>query len=61
MIEEEETQSMAEVQPEAPPEPEGEKVLCAVSKKMVLLEDTVEIERHKGETLRIHKRFKRFE
>lgn len=39
----------------------SEMVFCAVSKQMVPIEETVEVERKKGETLRIHKRFKKYE
>lgn len=58
-----ETTSMAEAEatPETPPETTGgEKVFCAVSKEMVPIEETVEVERKKGEVLRIHQRFKKF-
>ena len=37
-----------------------EMVMCAVSKQQVPLDETVEIERKRGEKLRIHARFKKF-
>ena len=39
---------------------ETELVMCAVSKQNVPLDETIEIERKKGEMLRIHARFKKF-
>lgn len=47
--------------PEEAEKTSGEMVFCAVSKQMVPIEETVEVERKKGEVLRIHKRFKKFE
>jgi len=41
--------------------PEREMVMCMVSKQKVPLDETVEIERKKGELLRVHARYKRFE
>ncbi len=59
-----ETQSLADAEATAEtptaPETSGEMVFCAVSKQMVPIEETVEVERKKGEVLRIHERFKKF-
>lgn len=38
----------------------SEMVMCAVSKQQVPLDETIEIERKKGEKLRIHSRYKKF-
>ncbi len=46
---------------ESAKEAPAEMVVCAVSKKEVPLEETVEIERKKGEMLRIHSRYKKFD
>ncbi len=45
--------------PETAKEP-SEMVICAVSKQEVPLDETIELERKKGEKLRIHSRFKKF-
>lgn len=37
-----------------------ETVMCSVSKEQVPLDETIELERKKGETLRVHSRFKKF-
>ena len=42
------------------PESDVEKVLCMVSKQMVPIDETIELERKKGEVLRIHSKYKRF-
>jgi hypothetical protein len=49
----------AETEAQAPAS-EVEKVLCMVSKQMVPIDETIELERKKGEVLRIHRKYKRF-
>ena len=46
---------------EPEPRKDVEMVLCMVSKEMVPLEETIELERKKGEVLRLHQRYKKFE
>ena len=54
-------QSVAAVEEEPEPAKDVETVLCMISKQQVPLSETIELERKKGEVLRIHQRYKKFE
>ncbi len=58
-------EASSEAAPAAPAEkaeePEVEMVQCMISKQRVPLSETIELERKKGEVLRIHQRYKKFE
>lgn len=47
--------------PEAPPEPAEPKIMCYVSKVMVPLSQTVEVEYEKGKSFRVLPRYVHFD
>ncbi|MDF1563732.1 MAG: hypothetical protein P1V51_11860 [Deltaproteobacteria bacterium] len=50
----------APIEEQAEEKKDVEMTMCMVSKQMVPLEETIELERKKGEVLRIHSRYKKF-